>query len=299
MAVKVRQSGSWVDVSGAAAGGGGISGISVQDESNPVASDVTTLNFTGAGVVATSPTAGTVNVTVSGTGSGIATVNVVQTNYGCSNPISAVASSGITTIGIGTTSNAYGKRFIQSTQPTTDVCNGDIWYDVSDTGLIADSLWSLGTNFDGSGNQDIYRMSDVGIGTENPECPLDVVGRVQTTGELWFNSGYGSAAIAYGVRAWVNFNGSGSIGVNQTIRGSGNVTSVFKSSTGNYTINFTNAMPDANYTFGWGRTGGLIRNILINSSASLTTNSLSIVAANTNGLDDGVDVETITITVVR
>jgi hypothetical protein len=56
-----------------------------------------------------------------------------------------------------------------------------------------------------------------------------------------FNSGYGSVATAYGCRAWVRFNAAG------TIAASGNVTSVTKNATGDYTINFTTAMPDANY----------------------------------------------------
>lgn len=63
-----------------------------------------------------------------------------------------------------------------------------------------------------------------------------------------FNSGYGSSVVSYGVRAWVNFNGTGTVGVNATIRGSGNVTSVSKPATGWYRVNFTTAMPDANYT---------------------------------------------------
>lgn len=49
-------------------------------------------------------------------------------------------------------------------------------------------------------------------------------------------------------RAWVNFNGTGSTGANQTIRGSGNVSSVLKTSTGNYTINIDTDMPDGNYS---------------------------------------------------
>jgi hypothetical protein len=60
---------------------------------------------------------------------------------------------------------------------------------------------------------------------------------------LSFNSGYGSAAVAYGCRAWVNFNGQGTV----AIRGSGNVTSITDNGTGDYTVNFTNAMPDVNY----------------------------------------------------
>ena len=60
---------------------------------------------------------------------------------------------------------------------------------------------------------------------------------------LQFNSGYGSIATAYGCRAWVNFNGTGTV----AIRASGNVSSITDNGTGNYTVNFTNAMPDANY----------------------------------------------------
>jgi hypothetical protein len=56
----------------------------------------------------------------------------------------------------------------------------------------------------------------------------------------------GTAPI-YGCRAWVIFDGSGTISANQTIRGSGNVTSVLKNAIGDYTITFTTAMPDVNY----------------------------------------------------
>lgn len=44
-------------------------------------------------------------------------------------------------------------------------------------------------------------------------------------------------------RAWVNFNGTGTV----TIRGSGNVSSITDHGAGDYTVNFTNALPDANY----------------------------------------------------
>jgi hypothetical protein len=46
-------------------------------------------------------------------------------------------------------------------------------------------------------------------------------------------------------KAWVNFNGTTSPG---TIRSSYNVSSVTKNGTGNYTVNFTTAMNDVNYT---------------------------------------------------
>jgi len=50
--------------------------------------------------------------------------------------------------------------------------------------------------------------------------------------------------INYSCRAWVNFNGTGTV----AIRGSGNVSSITDNGTGDYTINFTTAMTDANYS---------------------------------------------------
>jgi hypothetical protein len=67
--------------------------------------------------------------------------------------------------------------------------------------------------------------------------------RIDANGNLLFNSGYGSAATAYGCRAWVNFNGTGTV----AIRGSGNVSSITDNGTGDYTVNFTTAMPNTNY----------------------------------------------------
>lgn len=69
------------------------------------------------------------------------------------------------------------------------------------------------------------------------------VAKIDSSGNFSFNSGYGSAAVAYGCRAWVNFNGTGTV----AIRASGNVTSITDNGTGDYTVNFTTAMSDANY----------------------------------------------------
>jgi hypothetical protein len=48
----------------------------------------------------------------------------------------------------------------------------------------------------------------------------------------------------YACRAWVNFNGTGTV----AIRASGNVSSITDNGTGDYTVNFTTAMPDVNYS---------------------------------------------------
>jgi len=66
---------------------------------------------------------------------------------------------------------------------------------------------------------------------------------VDASDNLQFNSGYGSTATAYGCRAWVNFNGSGTV----AIRAGGNVSSITDNGVADYTVNFTTAMPDANY----------------------------------------------------
>ena len=47
----------------------------------------------------------------------------------------------------------------------------------------------------------------------------------------------------YTAKAWVNFNGIGTV----AIRGSGNVTSITDNGTGNFTVNFATAMTDVNY----------------------------------------------------
>jgi len=67
--------------------------------------------------------------------------------------------------------------------------------------------------------------------------------RIDSSGNLRFNSGYGSVATAYGVRAWCNadLTGSGSI------RGSGNVSSLGDQGTGRWQFSFTTSMPDTNY----------------------------------------------------
>lgn len=58
------------------------------------------------------------------------------------------------------------------------------------------------------------------------------------------NSASATDAIKGSARAWVNFNGV----TTATIRASYNVSSVTRNGTGDYTVNFTNALADANYS---------------------------------------------------
>jgi hypothetical protein len=69
-------------------------------------------------------------------------------------------------------------------------------------------------------------------------------GQFDSSGNFKFNSGFGSVSTVYGCRAWIKFNGTGT----PAIDGSGNVTSITDLGTGQYTVNFTTAMPDTNYS---------------------------------------------------
>lgn len=65
----------------------------------------------------------------------------------------------------------------------------------------------------------------------------------------------GSAPL-FACRAWVSFNGTGILAINA----SGNVSSVTDNGVGDYTVNFTSAMLDANY----GMCGSARRNLMVN-----------------------------------
>jgi hypothetical protein len=73
-------------------------------------------------------------------------------------------------------------------------------------------------------------------------------------------------------KAWVNFNGTGTIGTNQTIRSQYNVSSITKNGVGNYTVNFSTAMLDSNYTV-------LGTSTATNSNTDGATNHNNIVSA--------------------
>jgi hypothetical protein len=111
----------------------------------------------------------------------------------------------------------------------------------------ASGSWKSNIRFQNSGTAKYEIGADTAAAGANNFYFYDAVAAVNrviidASGYLKFDSGYGSAATAYGCRAWVNFSGA-----TPTVRANGNVSSVTKSSTGNYVVNFTTAMVDANY----------------------------------------------------
>jgi len=94
------------------------------------------------------------------------------------------------------------------------------------------------------------------------------------------NGAQSGSAPGYVARAWVNFNGTGTV----AIRASGNVTSITDNGTGDYTVNFTTAMPDANYSANvTTQTGGIASATTYDGATARTTTALRVAALTTAG----------------
>ena len=72
-------------------------------------------------------------------------------------------------------------------------------------------------------------------------------------------------------KAWVNFDGTGTV----AIRNSFNVSSITDNGTGDYTINFTTAMPNANYAYTLGTQSPFAGNSNNSITAQAATTSAS------------------------
>jgi hypothetical protein len=206
------------------------------------------------------------------------------------------------------------------------------------------------SSVDGTASNPSYEGADSNTGIFFPAADTIAfseggveVGRFDSNANFLFNSGYGSAAIAYGCRAWVNFQGnantslsgtysqsgttvtvtatahglsqgnavyadittgtgvdgvytvatvtdantftytagtslttSGNITLTRnTIRASGNVSSIADIATGEYIINFTTAMPDANYSVSGCQGGG--NNYALRTMEDFTARTASLV----------------------
>lgn len=87
-------------------------------------------------------------------------------------------------------------------------------------------------------------------------------------------------------RAWVNFNGTGTVAIRQSF----NVSSITDNATGDYTVNFVTALADADYSsfasVSFGSGGYSIPQVNTNSSAVITaptTSSMRFAVVNYNG----------------
>jgi hypothetical protein len=137
-----------------------------------------------------------------------------------------------------------------STAPTTTYADM-FWYDTA-TNILkkrneANSAWiTLGTidegtgTFTPSGQPATQAQADWNTGTATIESTITPA---KLDDKIENKLNVSGTAPMYACRAWVNFNGTGTV----AIRASGNVSSITDNGTGLYTINFTTALPDANY----------------------------------------------------
>lgn len=140
--------------------------------------------------------------------------------FGVSNPATGLHLS------VSAGSSTIGNIYLSPPSP------GQARFHLYNQGNTAEWLFGQKTNTDHD-----FKLSKSVAGSE-----LDYL-TVTSDGVTKFDSGYGSAAPVYGCRAWVNFNGTGIVG----IRNSGNVSSITDIAVGLYGVNFTTSMPDANY----------------------------------------------------
>jgi hypothetical protein len=216
-------------------------------------------------------------ISLSGNASGTGTLTIAAPNTDSDATINLptvtggdfIVSDASGNVGIGTISpnyrlnvNGSSTGFIQLTNNSTGTTSTD--------GLLVGN--------DGTGAYIIQRENDfLSIWTNNTERA-----RIDSSGNFQFNSGYGSVATAYGCRAWVNFNGTGTV----AIRASGNVSSITDNGTGLFGVNFTTALPDGNYAI----SGSIADNagsgqnaIAINNSIPPTASVCSIKTPNIGG----------------
>jgi hypothetical protein len=101
----------------------------------------------------------------------------------------------------------------------------------------------------------------------------DSAGTIATAESTLAQFNASGSAPVYACRAWVNFDGTGT----PAIREDGNVSSITDNGTGDYTVNFTTAMPDADYCMSASANSGANNVAVVNQ---LGTTSFAEVGAN-------------------
>lgn len=107
-----------------------------------------------------------------------------------------------------------------------------------------DTLYKVASSEITSGIIELATTAESQAGTDDSRAitPLKLRNALNASG----------AAPIYACRAWVNFNGTGTV----AIRASGNASSITDNGVGDYTVNFTTAMPDVSYGMSGSNTYG-------------------------------------------
>jgi hypothetical protein len=199
-------------------------------------------------------------------------------------------------VGIGTTSPS-SVLHVSSSDPEFILTDTSTGVDHSLDGNSTTGVLRLNVDKNSGGSNPSYIISmagseamritsarNVGIGTASPAEQLHITGNLRV-GSAVLATPTGSAPM-YACRAWVNFNGTGTV----AIRASGNVSSITDNGIGNYRVNFTTAMPDADYSVSFVARRSDNENTIwgIKSGTALQTTSANVFVKDTSfGAVDG------------
>jgi hypothetical protein len=167
--------------------------------------------------------------------------------------------------------------------PATTYANM-LWYDTANNVLKmrseADDAWiDIGTLNQSTDTFEVAGLTTQAqatweAGTSTTESIVSPA-KVKAAVDNQFN--VSGSAPKYACRAWVNFNGTGTV----AIRASGNVSSITDNGTGDYTINFSTALPDSNYSVA---TSGTLRGNTSNTHGVLQIQNISSTTPTTPAL---------------
>jgi hypothetical protein len=215
---------------------------------------------------------------LSGVSQQVALLGTVQTFTGNKTFSGSSTFTGLVSTRASTAVDGAGFRIVPGIAPTTAVA-GDVWINTGVLGTISFRnsttvqtcavLGLANQNFTASGIQ--FSGATVSLGTSTAASTTNVasgatlaattktvnigtngvatsvtninVGSATSTTTINLNGTVNAAGLSNGVKAWVNFNGIGTV----AIRASYNVSSITDNGVGDYTVNFTTALADVNY----------------------------------------------------
>ena len=225
----------------------------------------TTDSFTPSGVTSDKISEGNSSIEIVDTGTGYAAVVIdgVETARFASGGNFGLANTNPTDrLSVGSSSNR-GTVAVYGTASSTPVIS------IDNTAAASGRRWSIYGGASANGNIDLVDTTGGGI----------IAASWDSSYNFKYNSGYGSVATAYGCRAWVVFDGTGTV----AITGSGNVSSLNDVGTGNYRVNFSTSIVDANYTCAItaGHHGGEGAGVSMSGGSNGVTNAYMYASQNT------------------
>jgi hypothetical protein len=206
--------------------------------------------------------------------------------------------------GTGSATNFTLTRLVNSTNDIQVVVNNVVQYppnySVSGNTLTISPAPSSGTN-------NVYvRYLSTTLQTITPSDLTVSAAKIQTNAVTTdkiadanitaakLNGAQSGSAPIYAARAWVNFNGTGTV----AIRASGNVSSITDNGTGDYTVNFTSALADANYN-AIGVVGRNLSGVTANVPAASSTPTTSAIRVTSSTPSTFFDAEQYSVSIFR